>query len=653
MSANNVSTIVINRDVSAVATVNLSVQETGVRVRAIPTPGGTVVNLPAKPFPNDGDSYEVIDGDGSCSPANLLTVAAPAGTTIRGLGVFVMSTPFASAWFTFDAAADSWIVTFSAGGASPTIADELWIDVAAGTTLAPTLAQQFLSCDTSGAQTTINLPTAAAAINGQMQLVKLTGNMLSPVIINAGAGTTVELANAPGTFGASTWLPIQGSSFFLKYDKATTQWKCWATETGTGAPGTTAYNPGWYALADIFWDPQAGVDSNAGTVGFPVATPAEIYRRWGGVPTLVNNSQIIHQVTADLGTTRYSFRCLSGNPNIGLTVIGVSALKGAAFAAGAVTAISRANPGNDMQVAGFPGGAAVGDLVHNTTLDTYAWIDAIGGGVATLTPPFNPPPSFGQGVIWVAGNTLQLLTPPNSNADILEGDGGAANAGGFAAAVQGEFLTLTDSSGTPGDSVFTLRSVGATANLFACNVQSFAVLDAQSSPGFSPAMVNCFLGSGGQIVGSGNEGSDVANALVLGGRLGATGFDSLIAGATVSNDCIVRGSLETRGFNVLSCHLVTALNVEGPRTKGGATGIWGAGTINVRGPSAFTLSSGLNTFANLIKVGALQINGAATASTYTGLGVNADGVAITSATIDAQAAMFNVKTGGRYAVTVD
>lgn len=530
-----------------------------------------------------------------------------------------------------------------------------WTPVAPDTALAASLLRPNLAADSSGAQSTIMLPSAAqmANVDGFEFTVKATGAMVSPVIVAAGAGTTVELLNDPGTFGASTWLPIQGQAVVFKYDKATTTFKARATSEGSGAAGTSAYNPTWYAQTDIYWDPQEGVDSNSGALGSPVATPAEILRRWGGIPTLLV-STTVHQLSSDLGATRYNFRYVQGAPGVSLVVVGTPILKGAPFAAGAVTAISRANPGNDMLVAGFPGGAAVGDLVHNTTLNTYAWIDAIGGGTATLTPPFNPPPSSVQGAIWVAGNTLQLLTPPNSNIDVMENVGGSAtNPGDATGSIQPQLLTITDSSGGLGNSVFTLRAIGGSAEASGCNIQSFAVLDMQGSPGFNGAMANCFCGSGGEFVGSGDAGAGAQNATFVGGRLGAAGFDSLLAGALVRNDCIVRGTLVCRGYNSVAAHLVNLLNIQQGRTQGGSTGIWGAGTIDVLGPSAFTLSSTFNTFANLIKVAALEINAGATASTYTGAGVNADGVAITSATIDANGAMFNVKTGGRYAVTTD
>jgi hypothetical protein len=116
MPSNATGTIQIWRDVTGVASVNLSLQETGVRVRAIPGGGaGTTVNLPTS-TPTDGDNYEVIDADGSASPATPIVVVPPAGTTIRGGATVTIIDAFASVRVTFEASADDWTVEESAGG---------------------------------------------------------------------------------------------------------------------------------------------------------------------------------------------------------------------------------------------------------------------------------------------------------------------------------------------------------------------------------------------------------------------------------------------------------------------------------------------------------------------------------------------------------
>ena len=306
------------------------------------------------------------------------------------------------------------------GQSAPVIANVIWTDVAGGTTLTPTVAQQFLACDTSTTQTTINLASAATAIGGQVQLVKLTGNMLSPVIINAGAGTTVELANAPGTFGASTWLPIQGQSAFFKYDMATARWKLWASSHGSGAPGTSAYNPAWYAAATIFVDPAAGSDANAGTtIGAPIKTWAEAVRRWGTTAPMLSvalaitflsshtddTDPVVFNPTCE-GNGQYSFQ--GGAPASVAAVFTRSSAKNRAAGANAYLAGSFS--------AGVP---AVGKLVANTTAgkSSRAWIyKSAGGANWTMTQPLAPAavgtsPPQAEVDTWASTDTVTVLTP--------------------------------------------------------------------------------------------------------------------------------------------------------------------------------------------------------------------------------------------------
>jgi hypothetical protein len=135
MARNNRNQIAIYRDVSAVVAVALSPQENGVRVRQVQGPT-TTVSLPSDAFPNDGDSYEIIDADGSSSPANQLRIVPPAGTTIRGGAFFAIQSPFESATVTFDASHDEWLVEVGsccAPGSPPAVRQDTWyVDYANG-----------------------------------------------------------------------------------------------------------------------------------------------------------------------------------------------------------------------------------------------------------------------------------------------------------------------------------------------------------------------------------------------------------------------------------------------------------------------------------------------------------------------------------------
>ena len=180
---------------------------------------------------------------------------------------------FTQTWYDRVEALIALALARAAGSASGT--DTPWVDVPAGTTIAPTQAQKFLSCASGGLQTTVNL--SATPSNGQEQWIRLTGTTaVTPVIVNAGAGTTIELVGGPlgqGSFGASTYLPYEAMIVGFKFDRATSQWKQFAFSRGN----TTA------AQQQAAWFFTGGNDRNSGVdLAHALATPGEVIRRLGG-----------------------------------------------------------------------------------------------------------------------------------------------------------------------------------------------------------------------------------------------------------------------------------------------------------------------------------------------------------------------------------
>ena len=117
MPSNNTGQLLVYQDAINAASFNLSLQDTGVRVRQVRAPS-TTINLPPE-FPNDGNRYEVIDADGSASLANQIVVTPPPGTTIRGAGTFPIASAFACATFIFDGEADDWTACQESTGGPP------------------------------------------------------------------------------------------------------------------------------------------------------------------------------------------------------------------------------------------------------------------------------------------------------------------------------------------------------------------------------------------------------------------------------------------------------------------------------------------------------------------------------------------------------
>src|SRR5579872_4770232 len=93
MSQNSTGQLRIVVPVVAAADYSFAPTDDTAVLRQIP-PGGTVLHLPSGA--QSGDRYEFADGDGSCSGAQPITVAAPSGTTIRGGSAIQFAAAFAS-----------------------------------------------------------------------------------------------------------------------------------------------------------------------------------------------------------------------------------------------------------------------------------------------------------------------------------------------------------------------------------------------------------------------------------------------------------------------------------------------------------------------------------------------------------------------------
>jgi len=82
--------------------------------------------------------------------------------------------------------------------------------------------------DTTGADSTANLPASGTAANGEFHLFKASGATTTGALtINAGAGNTIELFQLQGTFGASTTIPENwntGWEVGYVYQLANTRW---------------------------------------------------------------------------------------------------------------------------------------------------------------------------------------------------------------------------------------------------------------------------------------------------------------------------------------------------------------------------------------------------------------------------------------------
>ena len=115
--------------------------------------------------------------------------------------------------------------TGATGPGGTSLLSSLWTPVAAGATVTVT-GNSMYRTDSTGALVTFDAPSAPP--NGTTFLVKLIGGTVpNPVIIQAGAGDTIEDPQNPGNFSSvagSVAMSIPGAVSAWKYQTATSEW---------------------------------------------------------------------------------------------------------------------------------------------------------------------------------------------------------------------------------------------------------------------------------------------------------------------------------------------------------------------------------------------------------------------------------------------
>lgn len=214
--------------------------------------------------------------------------------------------------------------------------------------------------------------------------------------------------------------------------------------SANGTPCTPSYNPAWYSLGTVYWDPagtSGGSNSNScASASAPCLTFAEIVRRYGcNSPQLpygqgVSINQLSAQTSAaDAGAVAtdpvFFEPKISGGGAAVLNVLPAAADAGV-FEAGTLGGgwgSSGASPsagGTPMTMASVPAQVAQGTLLYNSTRSSYAFVDAVtDAGLATLTQPATAASlttttalaSIAVDNDWAAGDTIEPLTLANVN----------------------------------------------------------------------------------------------------------------------------------------------------------------------------------------------------------------------------------------------
>ena len=272
------------------------------------------------------------------------------------------------------------------------------------------------------------------------------------------------------------------------------------------ASGSTPITPPSWTIQDWYFDPANSIacasDSNSGTSATCTGGCAGSVCTSGIGPTLTINEIFSHRLgtqsptypygqpvrfhqlsTQSLGVDSYFF-----TPNMsggGYAVLIGTPTVLHTQAAGAVTARNRAS-GVLLQIAGMPGGTTAGQLVFNTTRNSYAFIDSMASTTATMQQPVAasvintigiPAVSTeaGEDNTWTTGDAISIQQLPGSNEKLWAPISGDVSPGGQVSAGWVQFIHVLDSSTS---NISSLPVLG-----YVCNVMSACQIDTRISAG--------------------------------------------------------------------------------------------------------------------------------------------------------------------------
>jgi len=418
-------------------------------------------------------------------------------------------------------------------------------------------------------------------------------------------------------------------------------------------------NASW-TQSDWYVDWVQGDDANPGTMLAPVKTVmGGVLAKWGTERPELAQKTTIHIVSAQPQNAEKIFlgpRLLGVN----LVIVGEPPVT-RTVTAGTVTAKNRASDGAALKVAGMTG-ATTGQLLHNRTHESWAFVDSVVGDTATVSQPMTAMvegvDSFylGSGVptapvpvnTWAPGDAIDVYDLPTINLVDFQLDGPQADPNFITApCLWIDMLHIVDPSGSVATSIFCPEVEGAYANVQRCWIDSYVFA---YTPGeYSSNLVNCYIGGGG-------EGSSI---MIIGGIIdGSVGFQ-LYGSNYVDGDVIVHSWLAIFGLLYCgTCQLADSGSemILHPGTETeirqnvlAETGVvWGPGRLLLQADATVVRRLPTSSFATCLKVANIQFpSQATTATAYAGAGSWIDGVAITSANLDLYHGLQDVRAGAR------
>lgn len=415
-----------------------------------------------------------------------------------------------------------------------------------------------------------------------------------------------------------------------------------------GAPVTSPLaTPAWFV------DPANATghasDLNAGTSGTtPLLTFAELFRRIGTVPQWdadVVGAQVAVTQMSDqaLNTDSYLLtpRMLNG---VNVVWQAQNPQRGTAFSPASVTAAVKSSAGTRLKLNGnLPAGTAAGDVVINVTKASQAMISAVAAGSATCTQPVQTAslafPGLGglfgfpvEDNTWAAGDTYEIFRPLLSNMQLITQDGGTIAASGNDGAlfIRGFFFNDTSSGSTQ------LSLVAEGGSMWMISCASDLVIAANITNGDVGGLQSCFVSApvflqGGALFAA----CETSSSCELNGQFNNIGVGSVCARVGIAGTDNFVGDCGTTVSFLVSLGGVVDLS---------SAHVWGPCIVNVSKGGNLSCET---TFGAALTVATLQLDGLLSGSSYAA-GVWTDGIALTSANLDAHNGLQNPRTGSRY-----
>jgi hypothetical protein len=380
--------------------------------------------------------------------------------------------------------------------------------------------------------------------------------------------------------------------------------------------------PNWY----VDW--VGGNDSNSGAdPAHPVKTfMGGIVAKWETVSPLITVPVVIY-VMSSQPTDAESITLLpvlSGSDLDGISSVeGELSIQpyaetGTSFVLAGVVPKNRAT--GQLLQATAPAGAAPGKLIVNTTRGSKVIIQSVVAGVVTLLTPYNET-TFSTDDTWANGDDCVLVTMYTINAVVV----------GFSLIYD---LTMLDASGTPG-TTYICPEVCAFYN---CWIQPNVFMGL----GFA----NCAYS--GVYMDPATGAAEIRGECTLVGGYFPAGvlctdnsIELDVTGDTLLGPCTILGVGEI--FDVYLLDTVTVDQGARYELDGSA---WGPGALGVTRGGSLNVPNGGTWVASYLAVGPLTIDGLNQATRYAA-GVWTDGIAITTAALDADGCLQNPVSGSR------